>query len=142
MRKPYADSGTGRPQYRNIVWTINDVLSDGDRVVISGNWAGEFWACPFSVDFMTFWRLEDGLIAEQRDFFAASAFDRQVAWDPAAGRATCGKEAARPAETTRFLGRTRWPLAPLKPPRKQTVAREQRRSSKTRATGRFCCAAT
>ena len=92
VRKLYADIGTGRTQYRNIVWTINDVVSDGDRVVISGNWAGEFWACPFSVDFMTFWRLEDGLIAEQRDFFAASAFDRQVAWDPAAGRATCGKE--------------------------------------------------
>lgn len=92
VRKLYADIGTDRTQYRNIVWTLNTVMAEGDNVLISGVWSGEFWQCPFSVEFATLWRLEDGLIREQKDFFAASEFDRQVSWDPEKGRAACGPE--------------------------------------------------
>ena len=89
VRKLYADIGTDETSYRNIVWTLKTVVSDDDTVVISGVWSGDFAQCPFSVEFMTFWRMAGGLIAEQKDFFAASAFDRQVRWDETAGRPAC-----------------------------------------------------
>lgn len=81
VRRLYADLGTERTAYKNIRWQISDVVADGSRVVIRGQWSGTFHGCKFSIDFMTLWRLEDGKIAEQNDFFAASAFDRQVGWN-------------------------------------------------------------
>lgn len=92
VRALYADIGTDRTQYRDIVWVLNTVISDDDHVVISGLWSGSFWECPFSVEFITLWTISDGLIVRQKDFFAADAFDQQVAWDPAVGRAICDGE--------------------------------------------------
>jgi ketosteroid isomerase-like protein len=87
VRNLYADLGTSRTAYKNIQWTIKDVVSEDDIIVIRGQWSGRFHDCEFEIDFMTLWRLADGKIAEQNDFFAASSFDRQVCWNGIA--ATC-----------------------------------------------------
>lgn len=89
VRTLYADIGTERTNYRNIVWNIDRVLIDGRDVAINGRWSGVFHHCPFDVEFTTLWRLADGLIVEQKDFFAASAFDRQVNWNSETGRPEC-----------------------------------------------------
>ncbi|GAB4526513.1 MAG: hypothetical protein Tsb0010_09840 [Parvularculaceae bacterium] len=89
VRSLYVDIGTERTNYRDIVWNIDRVLIDGNDVAINGRWSGVFYQCPFDVEFVTLWRLEGGLIAEQRDFFAASTFDRQVNWNKVAGRPDC-----------------------------------------------------
>jgi len=81
VRKLYADLGTERTAYEDIRWSIASVIVDGDNVVIRGAWAGKFQGCDFDIDFMTLWRLQYGKIAEQINFFAASAFDRQVGWN-------------------------------------------------------------
>lgn len=81
VRKLYADLGTERTAYKNIRWTIEDVVAQNDIIVIRGKWSGRFHDCDFEVDFITLWRLLDGKIAEQDDFFAASTFDRQVGWN-------------------------------------------------------------
>jgi len=81
VRSLYAELGTERTAYKDIRWTIDSVISEGDHIVIRGRWSGRFHACDFDVEFMTLWRLKDGKIVEQNDFFAASAFDRQVGWD-------------------------------------------------------------
>ncbi|WFL76244.1 nuclear transport factor 2 family protein [Altererythrobacter arenosus] len=91
FRETYAELGTAQSNYRNIKWDIAEVVTSGDKVVIYGNWSGTFHHCPFEVAFTTYWKLENGLIVEQRDFFAAPAFDRQVGWDPATASATCAK---------------------------------------------------
>lgn len=83
----YADLGTDRTAYENIEWDITRVIAQGDLIVIRGVWSGRFAGCDFETDFMTLWRLRDGKIVEQNDFFAAAAFDRQVGWD--GERATC-----------------------------------------------------
>lgn len=92
FRRTYAELGTPQTSYQNIEWDIAEVVTSGDKVVIYGTWSGTFHDCPFEVDFTTYWRLEDGLIAQQRDFFAAGTFDRQVGWDPETASATCAKE--------------------------------------------------
>jgi len=81
VRKLYADLGTERTAYKNIRWDIQQVISQDDAIVIRGNWSGRFHECDFDIEFMTLWRLSDGKIAVQNDFFAASAFDRQVGWN-------------------------------------------------------------
>lgn len=81
VRKLYADLGTSRTAYKNIRWTIQNVVSQDDFVVIRGNWSGQFHKCDFDVEFMTLWRLTDGKISVQNDFFAASTFDKQVGWN-------------------------------------------------------------
>ena len=81
VRKLYAQLGTEATAYRNIVWTISDVISQGEAIVIRGRWSGRFHECAFDVDFMTLWKLDGGKIVEQNDFFAAGAFDRQVGWN-------------------------------------------------------------
>ncbi len=90
VRKLYADLGTSQTAYENIQWTITDVVSAGDIIVIRGRWSGRFHDCEFEIDFMTLWRMADGKIAEQNDFFAASSFDRQVGWN--GQTATCNSE--------------------------------------------------
>lgn len=90
FRQFYSELGTDKTNYRDIAWKIEDVLVDGDAVAIYGRWSGTFHHCPFDVAFTTFWRLDEGLIAEQRDYFAASAFDRQVGWDAESATAQCG----------------------------------------------------
>lgn len=81
VRKLYADLGTDRTAYKNINWQIASVTAQDDLIVIRGRWSGRFHHCDFDIDFMTLWRVEDGKIIEQNDFFAASAFDRQVGWN-------------------------------------------------------------
>lgn len=81
VRKLYAELGTDRTAYKDINWTLARVIAEGDDVVIRGRWSGRFHGCAFDIDFMTLWRLKDGLIIEQNDFFAASTFDRQVGWN-------------------------------------------------------------
>lgn len=81
VRKLYADLGTDRTAYKNIRWEITDVITQDDAIVIRGRWSGQFQNCDFDIDFMTLWRLKDGKITEQNDFFAASSFDRQVGWN-------------------------------------------------------------
>lgn len=92
VRKLYADLGTERTAYKNIQWAISSVISEDDRIVIRGKWSGRFHDCEFDIDFMTLWRIEDGKIAEQNDFFAASTFDRQVGWNGSV--AACKKQLA------------------------------------------------
>jgi len=87
FRGLYGDLGTDRTGYRDIVWTLADILVDGDSVLISGRWSGRYQDCPFDVEFMTLWRMRGRLIGYQRDFFASDAFDRQVGW--ADGKANC-----------------------------------------------------
>jgi ketosteroid isomerase-like protein len=87
VRKLYAQLGTEGTAYRNIVWTISDIISQGETIVIRGKWSGRFHECDFDVDFMTLWKLADDKIVEQHDFFAAGTFDRQVGWNGTA--ATC-----------------------------------------------------
>lgn len=89
VRKLYIDLGTEKTNYRNIEWDIKDIIVQADSVVIRGNWSGVFHDCDFDVEFVTLWKLRKGLIAEQTDFFAASAFDRQVGWNPSTGKTTC-----------------------------------------------------
>ena len=81
VRKLYADLGTDKTAYRNIQWDISNVISQNDRIVIRGKWSGRFHHCEFDIDFVTLWKITDRKIAEQNDFFAASAFDRQVGWN-------------------------------------------------------------
>lgn len=92
VRKLYADIGTDRTSYTNITWTLDRIVVESDDVVIHGRWAGEFSGCTFDVPFVTLWRLRNGLIAEQTDFFAAAIFDRQVNWNSETQRAECGKQ--------------------------------------------------
>ncbi|MEQ8314904.1 MAG: nuclear transport factor 2 family protein [Gammaproteobacteria bacterium] len=89
IRELYADLGTEDTAYRDIDWDLRQVIAERDKVVIRGVWSGSFQGCAFSVDFMTLWLLEDQLIKEQNDFFAADAFDEQVQWDPSTGTANC-----------------------------------------------------
>ena len=81
VRRLYSDLGTSETAYEDIRWTITGVIAADDSIVIRGAWSGRFHGCDFDIDFMTLWRLRDGKIAEQNDFFAASAFDQQVGWD-------------------------------------------------------------
>jgi len=87
FRELYSELGTDQTGYKNIEWTLSDIVVDGERVVIAGRWSGDYQGCPFDIEFMTLWRMEDGLIAFQRDFFASAAFDEQVKW--AGGKANC-----------------------------------------------------
>lgn len=89
VRKLYAELGTERTAYQRIQWDISAVIAEDERVVVRGKWSGSFQECPFDIEFMTLWTLRDGVIAEQNDFFAASAFDRQVGWNAETGTAEC-----------------------------------------------------
>ena len=88
VAKLYADLGTGKTAYTNVAWIIRQIVAENDHVTIRGNWSGQFQDCPFDIEFMTLWKLRNGLIAEQTDFFAASTFDRQVGWQD--GKTSCG----------------------------------------------------
>jgi ketosteroid isomerase-like protein len=92
VRKLYAELGTERTAYKNIVWTIKSVIAQDDNIVVRGNWSGQFHQCSFSIEFMTLWRMKAGKIAEQNDFFAASTFDRQVGWN--GSTATCQSQSS------------------------------------------------
>jgi ketosteroid isomerase-like protein len=81
VRRLYADLGTSGTAYTDVQWDIRAVVSQDDFIVIRGKWAGYFHHCSFDIDFVTLWRMREGKIAEQHDFFAASTFDRQVGWD-------------------------------------------------------------
>lgn len=81
VRKLYAEIGTENTAYTDISWEIADIVSQDDTIVVRGKWSGRFFDCEFDVDFMTLWKLEEGKIAQQHDFFAAVTFDRQVGWN-------------------------------------------------------------
>ena len=91
LRKLYADLGTDKTSYAEVVWRIETTVIQADRIVIRGNWSGRLQGCAFDVEFVTLWKLRDGLIAEQTDFFAAGTFDRQGGWDGEGGAATCAE---------------------------------------------------
>lgn len=91
FRNLYSALGTDQTGYKNIKWTLDDIVVDGERVVIAGRWSGAYQDCPFDIEFMTLWRMKEGRIAYQRDFFAAGAFDEQVVWKD--GKANCAAAA-------------------------------------------------
>lgn len=78
VRELYAVAGTAESRYRGTAWEIERVIASGADVAIHGTWSGRFDDKPFSVEFVTLWKLSDGKIVEQRDFFDAIGFDEQV----------------------------------------------------------------
>lgn len=80
VRALYAAIGTDDSRYRDIRWQIERVIADADDVAIHGRWSGRFDGKAFDIEFVTLWRLAEGRIVEQRDFFDAPTFDEQVGW--------------------------------------------------------------
>lgn len=85
----FGQMGTADFNYSNVDWQIDTVLVDGTSVAVNGVMAGAWHNCPFEMAFVTIFDIEEGLIARQQDFFAASAFDEQVALDRETGLPTC-----------------------------------------------------
>jgi ketosteroid isomerase-like protein len=80
VRNLYAGAGEGASRYREIRWDIQTVVASGSDIAVRGVWSGTFDGKPFTVDFVTLWRLRDGKIVSQQDFFDAIGFDQQVDW--------------------------------------------------------------
>ncbi|MGP1282682.1 MAG: nuclear transport factor 2 family protein [Parasphingopyxis sp.] len=85
----FGQLGTPESNYRDVEWQIDKVMVDGQSVAVNGVMSGEWYGCPFEMAFVTIFDIEDGLIARQQDFFAASTFDEQVALDRDTGLPTC-----------------------------------------------------
>lgn len=89
LRQLYGTIGTPEFNYRELEWQLDAVLSEGNQVAINGTWKGMWHNCPFEIPFVTILDIEDGLIARQQDFFAASMFDNQVDLDRETGLPAC-----------------------------------------------------
>ena len=90
FRQFYNDIGTDQTNYSNIRWDIDRVIEDGPDIAIVGRWSGQFYDCPFvDVNFVTIWRLEEGLISEHHDYFSAASFDQQVGWNSQTSSPDC-----------------------------------------------------
>ncbi|WP_222982440.1 nuclear transport factor 2 family protein [Flagellimonas meishanensis] len=78
VSKLYAQTGSSKSNYSNIGWNILKVITSDNNIVIHGTWSGNYLGKPFKVPFITLWEMENDLIVVQKDFFAASMWDRQV----------------------------------------------------------------
>ena len=91
-RAYYANYLTG---FSNITFTIKDVFGQGDKLVkhwnFSGTHTGVFFGIlatgkKISIDGVTLVRMQDGKIAEERDFFDNLDFMTQLGLMPAASK--------------------------------------------------------
>lgn len=91
-RAYYANYLTG---FSNIIFTIKDVVGQGDKLVkqwnFKGTHTGNFFGIPatgkkVSLDGVTLVRMSNGKIAEERDFFDNMDFMTQLGLMPPAGK--------------------------------------------------------
>ncbi|HYM94234.1 MAG TPA: ester cyclase [Chitinophagaceae bacterium] len=88
----YANFLTG---FSNIQFTVKDIFGEGDKMVkywnFKGTHSGNFFGIPatgktISIDGTTLIRMENGKIAEERDFFDNLDFMTQLGQIPASGK--------------------------------------------------------